>query len=1215
MKLKITNLKAFLVSGLMLLGYVVGAQTAYYPFPQNKSYLGGVKPTNVTATAMSTAALASYNTWKTNFVTSTGACGYRRVKFDYYSGGLGKTDGSTTVSEGIGYGMLLSAYAADATLFADLWNYYKKNVNGNGVMNWKVENCGAVGANGASDAELDVAMALIVASYQWQSDAYLQDAKKMIAIIRTKEFEGSILKPGDQFGGSSLVNPSYFSPAYYRIFATLDAGQSTFWNNAVTKGYEIINLADKNKNGFVPDWCDANGNTGVGGASQYKDGGKFFFFDAIRTPWRSAIDVLWHGSTTAAAGAAYVTRLTDFIFTKYGGTTVGTGSYYDLSGNVKENYHNNTFVSCFGMAGMAANGTKNYQSFVNNAWTDNANTNPGYGEYFNYSFKVLGQFTMSGNFYNPTATCTGANLGASVGLCKASTVTLNSGITGATSYTWSLNGATIAGATGATYTTAANTPGNYQVVVNQSGCVTRSNVLVDQAAITADFTYSVQGINVVLTNTSAGASNYTWEYSTTAAPTTWVVIGTTRDIATQFATAGNYNIRLTTKNTTYGCTGTATTTKKVAVGNGAGWVIDDFNDHTVGDAFVGSNMTALPKTYCSAEDELLNNGKNCSNNPCGLLQAIVTTSNQYSPFGVSINDSTIAATDPTAKAKKNLDISTVPYVAVRLRADKAINIGIGVNGSVLAGCPTCTTEKDWDGSVKTTATTNRKFFNIAANRDTVLYLDFSLAADKLGYYSPTKSSTPIDFTKVNGIEFYPQEKTSTWTGTVTVDWIIVGGKSLKAPVFNLKRDTKGYLVYEDPDGDEIYTTVPDWKRKVTACTGTATITANACTATKIEWYKNGALIASGATAQGLTPGKYIVNLINAGGVTKDSVEVVGAALTADFEINRVNYGAHFENTSPAGFTGFSWAYGDVANDLAGSTKWDKGYHNYKTAGAGTYTVSLTLTDSICKTSKTLTKQLVVACDSLVKKPVIVSFDSSAACEGDIRALTILPIKNAEGPYGWFGPAGTTIVNKTVGDTLTKNFTFGAVGGPITIEGYNDCGKATTTVKLVPVTAKPSSAFTFTQLANTASFDATYTSVPAATYAWTFGDANASTSALKAPSFLYPNVDKTYDVSLTVSNTCGTSTKTTKSVTILKTSLDDLATVAGIKIYPTVTSSNLNVELTGSATFAVVNVIGHVSSTSTISGSGSIDVSSLPSGVYFLNIVKDGKAYVTRFVKQ
>jgi endo-1,4-beta-D-glucanase Y len=64
--------------------------------------------------------------------------------------------------------MLLAAYAAVKTTFDGLWKYYLSQKNSNGVMNWKIGGCtGVTGQNGATDAELDAAMALIIASEQW----------------------------------------------------------------------------------------------------------------------------------------------------------------------------------------------------------------------------------------------------------------------------------------------------------------------------------------------------------------------------------------------------------------------------------------------------------------------------------------------------------------------------------------------------------------------------------------------------------------------------------------------------------------------------------------------------------------------------------------------------------------------------------------------------------------------------------------------------------------------------------------------------------------------------------------------------------------------------------------------------------------------------------------------------------------------------------------
>src|SRR5574344_743189 len=147
------------------------------PFGSNTQYSYGIMPTNLPSGGTyggSQKAADAYNAWKNAYVAS--CSGSYRVKFD---------DGSSTVSEGIAYGMLLAVYADDKDLFDGLWAYYKANVNGNGVMNWKISGCSGVsGSNGATDAELDAAMALIIAAEQWPSGTYKTVAKSFIQTIK-----------------------------------------------------------------------------------------------------------------------------------------------------------------------------------------------------------------------------------------------------------------------------------------------------------------------------------------------------------------------------------------------------------------------------------------------------------------------------------------------------------------------------------------------------------------------------------------------------------------------------------------------------------------------------------------------------------------------------------------------------------------------------------------------------------------------------------------------------------------------------------------------------------------------------------------------------------------------------------------------------------------------------------------------------------------------
>ena len=377
MKMKKMKLIMNMTVSLVLLNLVVVAQTQ--PFPANRAYPNGLMATNKNSQDAAT----NYSTWKTNYLE---ACnnGRFRVKFD---------DRSQTVSEGIGYGMLLSAYAAERSIFDGLWNYYKDNRNGNGVMNWKTSGCsGTIGYNGATDSEVDVAMALIVADYQWGSTGtinYKNDAKALISAIKNFEVEAGsfVLKPGDQFGGSSNTNPSYFAPGYFRAFAAYT--NDNFWISVADKCYVVINnnLSVNNAvGGLVSDWCQASGNYSAG---------RNYSYDAARTPWRIAVDYAWYGNTSAKA---YSKKSSDFVRINLGGSqNVKDG--YSQNGSAISGYHNSTFVGAFACAAM---GGEN-QAHLDNSYGDLKGLNDA-GSYFNQSLKTLYLFFLSGNFYLPGAT-------------------------------------------------------------------------------------------------------------------------------------------------------------------------------------------------------------------------------------------------------------------------------------------------------------------------------------------------------------------------------------------------------------------------------------------------------------------------------------------------------------------------------------------------------------------------------------------------------------------------------------------------------------------------------------------------------------------------------------------------------------------------------------------------------------------------------------------
>ena len=101
--------------------------------------------------ASSAKALEAYATFKEVTVTSDGAGDYLRV----FKPDSGSEIGST-VSEGMGYGLLLAVYNDDQAVFDRLWQYTAKYLNGNGLMDWEIRSDGTVLKTGAaSDGDED----------------------------------------------------------------------------------------------------------------------------------------------------------------------------------------------------------------------------------------------------------------------------------------------------------------------------------------------------------------------------------------------------------------------------------------------------------------------------------------------------------------------------------------------------------------------------------------------------------------------------------------------------------------------------------------------------------------------------------------------------------------------------------------------------------------------------------------------------------------------------------------------------------------------------------------------------------------------------------------------------------------------------------------------------------------------------------------------------
>ena len=200
------------------------------------------------------------------------------------------SDNNDTVSEGMAYGMLFAVYMNDKATFDGLWQHAQARRNSKGLLRWHYDANGSpIGSgadNAATDADEDAAFALIMADKQW-GGSYLAAANTHLTSMMNNMVAGdNTLRPDDVNSGD--VNPSFFAPAYYRVFA--QASGNTRWMQVLDRSYTLLELCAHDTTGLVPDWCT----TGGGAARNSRYG-----YDAARTPWRIAQDACWYNEARA----------------------------------------------------------------------------------------------------------------------------------------------------------------------------------------------------------------------------------------------------------------------------------------------------------------------------------------------------------------------------------------------------------------------------------------------------------------------------------------------------------------------------------------------------------------------------------------------------------------------------------------------------------------------------------------------------------------------------------------------------------------------------------------------------------------------------------------------------------------------------------------------------------------------------------------------------
>jgi endo-1,4-beta-D-glucanase Y len=202
--------------------------------------------------------------------------------------------GGDTVSEGQAYAMLIALAADDSTTFLRVWAWSKDNLlQPDGLLASSWDNGAVVDAHSASDADLDIARALLLASARWHSPSLEVAGRRYAEAILTNETVtvGSerILVAGPWARSAPYwVDPSYFDPTTYALLAvhtgTLD------WRALSQSSAAILSSTTDGGTRLPANWASVDSSGAASSSGPPGGGPTVYGYDAFRVIVRQSED-------------------------------------------------------------------------------------------------------------------------------------------------------------------------------------------------------------------------------------------------------------------------------------------------------------------------------------------------------------------------------------------------------------------------------------------------------------------------------------------------------------------------------------------------------------------------------------------------------------------------------------------------------------------------------------------------------------------------------------------------------------------------------------------------------------------------------------------------------------------------------------------------------------------------------------------------------------
>lgn len=291
------------------------------PFPQSLNFSGCIKPSGIDQATLNADTAAFYDYYRhkyfkaSNGVTPGG--GYYLDRPDNYQGGNYKT-----ISEAHGYGMIIIALMAGwdseaRELFDGFYNFYHhhRSRSNSHLMTWVVpEDEGTLANDSATDGDMDIAYALLLAHTQWGSAGkvnYLAEAQRIITLGIKASNIGPTYRTllGDWDKNGLNTRSSDWMTGHFQAY--YDATGDADWLKARTTAFDLIEALTRShapKTGLMPDFVVGDPPCPAPANFLERQHDHAYSWNACRVPLRLAADYAHYGSPQAQSTLLQMTR-------------------------------------------------------------------------------------------------------------------------------------------------------------------------------------------------------------------------------------------------------------------------------------------------------------------------------------------------------------------------------------------------------------------------------------------------------------------------------------------------------------------------------------------------------------------------------------------------------------------------------------------------------------------------------------------------------------------------------------------------------------------------------------------------------------------------------------------------------------------------------------------------------------------------------------------